>query len=169
MLIDLEPLFPFEEKTEKHTVSFEAPDFDGHEVLEAPAFELLVMHRKGRQFSFIGEGRIVLSLPCDRCLKPVRTEVPFTIERDCDLETALDADGDPVSFLQEHTLDADRLIADEVLMNLPMKILCKEDCKGICHRCGADLNLGSCNCDNEAPTAMAEALMKALADAGRKQ
>ena len=32
-----------------------------------------------------------------------------------------------------------------------MKVLCKEDCKGICNRCGANLNMGSCKCDNAEP------------------
>lgn len=36
---------------------------------------------------------------------------------------------------------------NEVLINWPMRVLCKEDCKGICSRCGANLNQGSCDCD----------------------
>ena len=50
-------------------------------------------------------------------------------------------------YLQGYELDVDQLVCDELLLNLPMKVLCKEDCKGICNRCGANLNRTDCNCD----------------------
>ena len=56
-------------------------------------------------------------------------------------------DLDEQSYLTGYNLDADRLVCNELSLNLPMKVLCKEDCKGICNRCGANLNYGTCGCD----------------------
>ena len=54
---------------------------------------------------------------------------------------------DESSFIQNKELDTDKLLHNEVLIIWPMRVLCKEDCKGICSRCGANLNQGSCDCD----------------------
>ena len=48
-------------------------------------------------------------------------------------------------------LDVDRLIYDEILVNWPMKVLCREDCKGICRKCGTNLNYKPCSCDRTEP------------------
>jgi len=46
-----------------------------------------------------------------------------------------------------YCLDVDQLVCDELILNLPMKVLCSEDCKGICNRCGTNLNHETCDCD----------------------
>jgi uncharacterized protein len=48
-------------------------------------------------------------------------------------------------------LDLDALVQNEILVNWPVKILCKEDCKGICPKCGQNLNVGNCGCDTFVP------------------
>lgn len=52
-----------------------------------------------------------------------------------------------VSELGEY-LELDKDIREDILLNFPMKVLCKSDCKGICLNCGANLNLGQCKCQN---------------------
>ena len=42
----------------------------------------------------------------------------------------------------------DKLVLDEILVNWPDKVLCSEDCKGVCGSCGKDLNLGTCDCQD---------------------
>ena len=51
-----------------------------------------------------------------------------------------------IDYLIGFDLDVDKLIYGEILVNWPMKVLCKEDCKGICKVCGMNLNKGDCNC-----------------------
>ena len=48
-------------------------------------------------------------------------------------------------------LDVETLVHNEILMNWPMKILCKEDCRGICPVCGQNRNQGDCGCDTFVP------------------
>ena len=54
-------------------------------------------------------------------------------------------------FVEGYKVDVDELVLSEMLLNWPSKILCKEDCKGICSVCGHDLNEGECGCDRFVP------------------
>lgn len=59
--------------------------------------------------------------------------------------------GESSSVMEGYHLNVDELINDELLLNWPMKILCREDCKGICKVCGRNLNDGECGCDDFVP------------------
>ena len=45
----------------------------------------------------------------------------------------------------------EELLRNEIVINWPMKILCRPDCRGICRQCGQDLNTGTCDCDTFVP------------------
>ena len=84
-----------------------------------------------------------LTIPCDRCLEEVKVPVAIHIEREAELSDGVlvpDSDEETDTFLQGEQLDVDRLIDDEILVNWPTKVLCREDCKGICPKCGQNLN-----------------------------
>ena len=54
-------------------------------------------------------------------------------------------------YLIGFELDVDKLVYAEILVNWPMRVLCKDDCKGICKVCGMNLNKGTCSCDSFVP------------------
>ena len=85
-------------------------------------------------------------MPCDRCLKPTEVPVCFSVDTLIRLEDLTDPDGEPVDCVEGNTLDTDLLLEPEILTNLPMKVLCREDCKGLCPRCGKPLSEGDCGC-----------------------
>ena len=89
---------------------------------------------------------IVLGIPCDRCLKEVDYPVAVKVMEEVDFEHLDKTDGE-YSYLEDKTLDLDVLIFDEVVPKLPSKLLCKEDCKGLCPVCGTNLNEKECGCD----------------------
>lgn len=62
----------------------------------------------------------------------------------------LEDDGD-FDVMEGYQLNVDVLVYNELLMNQPEKVLCKPDCKGICMKCGKDLNEGECGCDTFVP------------------
>lgn len=99
--------------------------------------------------------RLTLQIPCSRCLEPVDCPFSLDLEDELDLERteeerAEDLDEQP--YVSGYTLrSVDRLLSNELLLNLPMKVLCREDCKGICNRCGANLNYSTCSCDRSSP------------------
>ena len=89
-----------------------------------------------------------VSIPCSRCLEEVPTDIHFSIDKDIKLEDSVvhDEDVEDNDYLIGFNLDIDRLIYGEILVNWPMKVLCRDDCKGICKVCGMNLNKGECNC-----------------------
>ncbi len=56
---------------------------------------------------------------------------------------------DESSYIAGTDLDVDLMIYLEVLMSWPLKVLCNENCKGICSQCGKNLNVDSCNCEDQ--------------------
>ena len=96
-----------------------------------------------------GEASLTLAIPCDRCLEEV--EVPFVLqfERTADLSAKEDAptpEAEDQSYIEGYNLDVNQLVCSEILVSWPSKVLCSEDCKGICPTCGTNLNLGTCDC-----------------------
>ena len=65
-----------------------------------------------------------------------------------------------MDFMAGTSLDVDQLIFGEILVSWPMKVLCREDCKGICKKCGANMNLAGCQC----PKAELDPRMAAIQD-----
>lgn len=116
--------------------------------------KLRLSHTGGRHVLLQGEGNIHLVMPCDRCAKDVLVEVPIEIDREIDANATPEeriADLDEQPYIDGYLLDLDGLVRNEIMLNLPMKVLCREDCKGVCPKCGRDLNDGACDCEQDLP------------------
>lgn len=88
--------------------------------------------------------------PCDRCGILTSGRHTVTIERS--LATSLERqESDTIVVVPDMQLEVDELVYTEVILNLPSKHLCKDDCKGLCAKCGKNLNEGSCRCDAGEP------------------
>ena len=95
------------------------------------------------------QGVVTLQMQCDRCLEDVDYPINIDYFKDLDMNKTKEeriAELDEISFLEGTSFDTEVFIHNEILVNLPMKVLCRKDCKGICNRCGANLNKGSCKC-----------------------
>ena len=95
-----------------------------------------------------------VNMNCDRCLKDIA--YPFILDFEVrvvspDFEGDATEDAEDQSFMEGYHLNVDDLIYNEMVLNWPMKILCRENCKGICRVCGKDLNEGECGCDTFVP------------------
>ena len=94
---------------------------------------------------------LTVIIPCDRCLTDVPTD--FTLSFEKQVNTALadgedDGESDEANYIDGYHLDVEQLLYNEILVGWPMKVLCSEDCKGICSVCGQNLNEGSCDCED---------------------
>lgn len=92
-------------------------------------------------------------IPCSRCLKPVMTGIevsPEFMAISPELQEEILDDEIP-DFMEKYLFDADKFILSELLLEWPSKILCKDDCAGICHVCGSNLNEGECGCNRIVP------------------
>lgn len=157
MLIDLYALLQEEDGHRDYQTAFEAKEFKTKKnkyPIRENSF-VFSFHNQGKKhISFQCKGSAVLEIPCDRCLQPVPYRVDIDYFKDLDLNKTSEekiSELDEEVFLSGTEFDSEMFIYNEVLVNLPMKVLCRTDCKGICNRCGANLNLGSCKCHNAEP------------------
>ena len=96
-------------------------------------------------------------VPCARCIEPV--EIPLEAEFDL-IFRPIGADVDPpersitaseteIGYYQGDSLLLEDVLREQVLLSLPVRTLCKPDCKGLCPRCGQNRNTDSCSCDQD--------------------
>ena len=84
---------------------------------------------------------------CDRCLCEIDRTLDFQFEYTL-VKELQDTDLDGYILVEGDTLDLSELCYSDVILNLPLKFLCKEDCKGLCEVCGKNKNLFDCDCLN---------------------
>ena len=90
-----------------------------------------------------------LEVCCGRCLRPFN--YPLRISVDAELirhdNFVEDDDLDDIIVYEDNILDFNEIIREQIITSLPMKVLCDENCKGLCEFCGSDLNLKECKCN----------------------
>jgi uncharacterized protein len=94
-------------------------------------------------------------VPCARCVEPV--EIPLEAEFDLIFrpvgadagapERAITAPETEIGYYQKDSLSLEDVLREQVLLSLPVRTLCKPDCKGLCPRCGKNRNLEACTCE----------------------
>ncbi len=109
---------------------------------------LHISNVENRQLLISGTVEMEVGLACDRCLEEVPTSLHFDINKELTLQdgSAVDEEMEETDYLIGFDLDVDKLVYAEILVNWPMKVLCKDDCEGICKVCGMNLNKGACDC-----------------------
>ena len=101
-----------------------------------------------------GHAVITQRMNCDRCLKETPVTIVLDFEREVyspeitDAAVSDDTDG---GVMEGYQLNVEALVYNELLMNQPERVLCRPDCRGICKKCGRDLNEGECGCDTFVP------------------
>lgn len=91
--------------------------------------------------------KFLLNLNCDRCLEAFQREFTYNFEHI--LVQKLNGDDDGYIVCDGGVLDLFELVRTDILLELPMKVLCDEDCKGLCPQCGKNLNFDSCECEKK--------------------
>ena len=132
---------------------FPLDNFMGETIKNNPELTLTLVNIGKGKVLIKGESLLEFVLPCDRCLKPVKTKVELAFEREV-LAPELVPDEDTKEdqhFVDEYELNVEELLIEELQMVWPSKILCDENCKGICKKCGKDLNKENCGCDDFVP------------------
>ncbi len=91
---------------------------------------------------------------CDRCLDDMNETLEFPFERMISANSAktssIDEDEDSeILYVNESGVDIDAVLTEEIVLELPFYHLCRDDCKGLCQKCGKNLNLGPCDCDDK--------------------
>ena len=113
-----------------------------------------------------GEYAGSFQLPCARCLDPVEHRLaepydvlfrPLGVDQ-AEREHSIGASEAEIGYYQESGLLLEDVLREQVLLALPARTLCSEDCKGLCPRCGANRNSDPCSCEGEIADARWSAL-----------
>lgn len=91
---------------------------------------------------------------CDRCLCDVITPMHLDFHRivlSPELQVDEQEEEDTECFMEGYQLNVETFVYHEILCSWPAKILCQEDCKGLCMKCGQNLNVKDCGCDTFVP------------------
>ena len=153
MLINLSELFPVEGKSKTYDLELEMTQFhapDGvYGIVEKHPVNLVITNQGDKVLTVKGEADVCLEMPCSRCLEPVKVPFHLEIDQKVDMKQTDEdraADLDEQFYINGYNLDVDQLVGNELTLNLPMRVLCSDNCKGICNRCGTNLNRGACDC-----------------------
>lgn len=126
--------------------------FDGVEFPEPVKVTGTVVNRGGYML-LTQTALVTYETQCARCLEPIRGEVTLTSEKPVAEEKGLTSlenkDNDDYVQIADGLLDLVPPMRDEFLLSFPMRFLCKEDCKGLCAGCGANLNREECRCQKK--------------------
>ena len=120
-------------------------------ITDIKPFSICLTNDNNKQLLVSGATTLDVVIPCDRCLEDTVHTFDIVIDRTVALEDGkvITTEDEEITFLEGQWLDVDRLIYDEILVNWPTKVLCKDDCKGICPVCGQNLNRQDCGCDRQ--------------------
>lgn len=100
----------------------------------------------GGMLKLDGKLKAAYTVKCYRCLKEVAGFMDLPIREDfMASEKQEESDSDAYTY-EGKFIELDGVLRDNMVLNLPMKTVCSETCRGLCPKCGADLNKGSCGC-----------------------
>jgi uncharacterized protein len=125
--------------------------------LTAPAAVTGKVRLSGNEVFVSGHVDTRAQVECDRCLQPV--EAPVSADFALEYITGSEYESSEVAELTDsamsvsvfdgEALDVDEIVKEQILLAVPTRMLCREDCKGICPQCGVDRNTGECNCETK--------------------
>ena len=152
MIIDISKVVKSINKEVSEEVSIELTSFESRlgdfHILQKSSVVLTITNQENKTLFIRGAVDVTLSIPCGRCLEEVPTQICFDIDKKLDISEGIlvDDEMEENDYLIGFELDVDKLVYAEILVNWPMRVLCKDDCEGICKVCGANLNKGDCGC-----------------------
>ena len=158
MFIETKEIGPEGLEVDRHFSGLPPLPLDGSEVVRLGDVHLTGrLDRQASEVGFTGDLETVATLSCSRCLEPYR--LPLSLHFRLLYTTSPDAAG-----RKEHRMDEDSitlthydgarvdlraLLSEQIYLGLPLKPLCSDDCRGLCTRCGTNLNLGRCECQEK--------------------
>lgn len=152
-ILDLHPIFTGEKKTISHTFAFMPEWIDADITVEKPLTVSVTVYEKASAGSNRAENLVECTLSisgeyktaCARCLKALT--LPIDMSSTAFAAEKAENDGeDGILIAPDGKLDLTDAAETLFFMQLPSKHLCREDCKGLCPGCGADLNVEKCTC-----------------------
>lgn len=150
-MIDVKQLFDNVGMREDISQSFDFGDYEyeGRFPFKKPVEVNAAITNRAKVVSLNLTVIFTASFECDRCLEEY--EQNFTLKASYTLVESADTelDEDEYIVVENGELDLEQVVLTQILLELPSKHLCNEDCKGLCCKCGANLNEGRCACSTD--------------------
>ena len=90
--------------------------------------------------------KVLYRTVCARCVEPVCSELEISFEKDIASSGEVSSENDDYIIIEDKKLDLLAPVEEEIMLEMPSRTLCKEDCRGLCQKCGKNLNEGDCDC-----------------------
>ncbi len=151
MVIELGNIFVTEGKVIELDLDFDFSDVEFGGVLpfkESAHFSGKIANRAG-VVTLEGTERCNYTAPCDRCGEICSDKLCVDINYTLVQSLANDDEKDGFIVVSDKKINIKEILLSDLILNVPMKHLCSEDCKGICAGCGKNLNLHRCDCHND--------------------
>ena len=150
MQIDVTPIL--EAGTDKVGFSFdwEVPDglYEDKSFPEPVHVAGNVVNRSGYMFLTLN-AKVKYRTQCARCLSELEREYTFDLTKNVALDKDVSDEDDDVAVIVGSGIEMDEPLEELLFLELPSRDLCKEDCAGLCPKCGANLNKGDCGCEKK--------------------
>ena len=125
------------------------------DVFAGDIFTDITVDKRGFNYHIVIESRSAGTFCCDRCLEQFEMEIKnksrILYTGDKSLVDTMSKEKEDVRFIKPDDIEID--FSDDIkqflLLEIPYKKVCKEECKGLCAKCGQNLNLGQCDCEDE--------------------
>ncbi|HEY3276538.1 MAG TPA: DUF177 domain-containing protein [Syntrophorhabdaceae bacterium] len=149
---------------------FEKEDGEDPVRFASPLLYELTVRKKGEVLSIRGPVESTLTLTCGKCLE----QYNFHVEAFVDIELAptklmpseseLELKGEDLDtyYYEGDEIELDPFVYEEIMLNVPIRPLCKEDCRGLCETCGCNRNTEECRCSGESHTLLGDKLKSFL-------
>jgi uncharacterized protein len=154
MLLNLRKIRTAHERVDQ---VYQPADFAGQHdgfTVRAPVTLGFDIYKDNDHFRLVGRVQTTLELPCSRCVEPFDWPIDAAFDLRYQPQPA-PAGGDEreiaeddltTAFYEGDTIDLGQLMREQFYLSLPMKPLCRDDCRGLCPMCGANLNKAQCDC-----------------------
>lgn len=148
MLFELKSVFQNEgeEKQVNYKLDIADIDIDGVFPFRTPIDVTATAKNRASLVSLTIRVCFSYSRSCDRCSTDFTREMDMLFEHKL-AQTLVDDGNDDYIETPDFKLELDDIVISDILLSLPQKNLCKDDCKGLCQICGKNLNEGDCSCD----------------------
>jgi uncharacterized protein len=168
-------------KVQVSDITDEGLDLEFQEIVKVsvplllPAKVRLRLEKVASEVFAQGEVSTRMELQCSRCLRNFPKDMDMNInvvyhpleELTGEEKHEVREDELDMGFYRDDELNIQDLVAEQILLNVPMKPLCSESCRGICPKCGADMNVNPCRCEHK-ETDPRLAVLKKLLEEGKE-
>ena len=152
--------YPGQEYPFENAIELEEMEFAGDPIRFSDITAKGVMTGAGEEVSVRADVTATMHSRCVRCLEDV--EMPMSASFDAVFARKPDPDDPDLYCFEASTVELTDAVRDALIMEIPMVILCSEDCKGLCPVCGVNRNIQSCTCQEGGEVANPFAALKAI-------